>query len=73
MQICNGCGGVLGRDCFNPRECEQISQQQQYEQFPPQEPSKVFEIDFEGHVLAKLKFENGKLEVLGAMNGYGNT
>ena len=26
--ICNGCGGVLGRDCYNPRECEQISQQQ---------------------------------------------
>lgn len=25
--ICNGCGGVLGRDCFNPRECEQISQE----------------------------------------------
>lgn len=33
---------------------------------------KIFEIDFEGHVLTKLKFENGKLEVLGAINGYGN-
>lgn len=33
---------------------------------------KIFEIDFEGHVLTKLKFENGQLEVLGAINGYGN-
>jgi hypothetical protein len=23
--ICNGCGGVAGRDCFNPPECEWIS------------------------------------------------
>lgn len=23
--ICNGCGGIVGRDCFNPQECEQIS------------------------------------------------
>jgi len=25
--ICNSCGGVIGRDCFNPKECERISQQ----------------------------------------------
>lgn len=25
--ICNGCGGVIGRDCYNPRECEEISRQ----------------------------------------------
>jgi len=25
MSICNGCGGVVGRDCFNPRECEWIT------------------------------------------------
>lgn len=23
--ICNGCGGLVGRDCFNPQECEWIS------------------------------------------------
>lgn len=23
--ICNSCGGVLGRDCFNQRECAQIT------------------------------------------------
>lgn len=28
MALCNGCGGVISRDCFNPRECEWISQQQ---------------------------------------------
>lgn len=25
MSICNGCGMVIGRDCFNPQECEWIS------------------------------------------------
>ena len=25
MSICNGCGGVVGRDCFNPGECEWIA------------------------------------------------
>ena len=28
MIICNSCGGVLGRDCFNPTECAYIGQQQ---------------------------------------------
>ena len=23
--ICHGCGGIVGRDCFNPQECEQIT------------------------------------------------
>ena len=25
MTICNGCGGVVGRDCFNQSECEWIA------------------------------------------------
>lgn len=25
MTICRGCGGVAGRDCFNPEECEWIA------------------------------------------------
>lgn len=29
MSTCNGCGGVVGRDCFNPQECEWISHQQE--------------------------------------------
>lgn len=29
MSTCNGCGGVVGRDCFNPQECEWISHDMQ--------------------------------------------
>jgi hypothetical protein len=25
MSVCRGCGGVVGRDCWNPQECEWIS------------------------------------------------
>jgi hypothetical protein len=25
MSVCRGCGGEVGRDCFNPEECEWIS------------------------------------------------
>jgi len=25
MARCNSCGGVLGRDCFNPMDCAMIS------------------------------------------------
>lgn len=27
MATCDGCGGVVGRDCFNPVECAQIAHQ----------------------------------------------
>jgi hypothetical protein len=29
---CNGCGGIVGKDCFNPQECEWISQQQRMDE-----------------------------------------
>jgi hypothetical protein len=29
MGICKSCGGVIGIDCFNPSECEWISEQQE--------------------------------------------
>jgi hypothetical protein len=29
MATCNGCGGIVGRDCYNPQECEWISRDQQ--------------------------------------------
>lgn len=32
MAICNSCGGVLGRDCFNPEECAWIAHQQEQAQ-----------------------------------------
>jgi len=28
MNYCNSCGGAIGRDCFNPIECQQISRNQ---------------------------------------------
>jgi hypothetical protein len=28
MATCQSCGGVIGRDCFNPEECAWITQQQ---------------------------------------------
>ena len=28
-RICNGCGGYVGIDCFNPSECEWIAQDEQ--------------------------------------------
>lgn len=33
-KICNGCGGYIGIDCFNPTECEWIAQDERriYEQ-----------------------------------------
>lgn len=32
MATCNGCGGVVGRDCWNPIECEQIAHQMEQDQ-----------------------------------------
>lgn len=29
MSFCHGCGGVVGRDCFNPQECEWIARDMQ--------------------------------------------
>ena len=33
MRICQGCGGVLGRDCFNEQECVWIGNQQDSEAY----------------------------------------
>jgi hypothetical protein len=27
MMTCSSCGGVIGRDCFNPSECAEITRQ----------------------------------------------
>jgi len=29
--ICQGCGGVVGRDCYNPSECLEISNRMNYD------------------------------------------
>lgn len=34
MQTCQSCGGVLGRDCFNPQECAAITRQMQQQACP---------------------------------------
>jgi hypothetical protein len=31
MSTCRACGGVIGRDCFNPQECEWITESMQRE------------------------------------------
>lgn len=28
-KVCNGCGGYIGVDCFNPQECEWIARSEQ--------------------------------------------
>jgi hypothetical protein len=28
-RVCNGCGGYVGVDCFNPEECEWIARDQE--------------------------------------------
>lgn len=25
MSVCQSCGGIIGRDCFNPQECAEIT------------------------------------------------
>jgi len=59
MSVCHGCGGMVGRDCFNPQECEEITRSMA-DQFPQasQEVAELFaECD-------KLKAEVGKLRAL---------
>lgn len=60
--------------CCQEIERENQKQQQHQDDQPqPEQPeSKIYEIDFEGHVLAKIEVYNGELKVLAAINGYGN-
>jgi len=59
MSMCHGCGGVIGRDCFNPQECEQItrSMANQYSQASQEIAELLAECD-------RLRSEVGKLRVL---------
>lgn len=43
MSICHGCGGVIGRDCFNPQECEMITRQmaEEYIRQPQPQPENL--------------------------------
>jgi hypothetical protein len=59
MSMCHGCGGVIGRDCFNPQECEEItrSMANQYSQASQEIAELLAECD-------RLRSEVGKLRVL---------
>lgn len=61
MAICNGCGGVVGRDCFNPPECEWISRQQEQQEYARQA---MEQIDWEA-----ISWAYGKCVALGLENG----
>jgi dihydrodipicolinate synthase/N-acetylneuraminate lyase len=59
MSMCHGCGGAIGRDCFNPQECEEItrSMANQYSQASQEIAELLAECD-------RLRSEVGKLRVL---------
>lgn len=54
------------------KDFEKAIQEQYESSFKNESVDKVFEIDFEGHVLAKIKVVNNEIEVLASINGYGN-
>lgn len=64
MRTCPECGGVIGRDCFNPVECAQIGEQQRQQAEQQNEhPSQIEELeaDLARHVAA-LKVARETLE-----------
>jgi hypothetical protein len=42
MATCNGCGGIIGRDCFNPQECEWISRSMEIDHAVKQEKDRQY-------------------------------
>jgi len=50
--ICNSCGGVIGRDCFNPKECEWISRQMEINERHEQQ-AKINNLEAENMLLQK--------------------
>jgi|GEM_PF-5443476 len=54
------------------QEIDRENKRHQQQQHPEQPEPKIYEIDFEGYVLAKIEVYNGELKVIAAMNGYGN-
>lgn len=58
--ICKGCGGLLGRDCFNPQECEWIAEQEQKRFSPETEQAIYFFNNFEKHI--KDAYDQGDVD-----------
>jgi hypothetical protein len=50
--ICNGCGGVLGRDCYNQQECEAISHDMASREYAAQAFGVEFHPEFVDWILA---------------------
>mgnify|MGYP003543399404 FL=1 len=51
MSTCPACNGIIGRDCFNPQECMEITQSQ----------AARFREQQECHEWAKLRHDNHQL------------
>jgi hypothetical protein len=52
MSTCQSCGGIIGRDCFNPSECAWIEKQQ------ANQAESYYQSEQEAqHILQKLKAE----------------
>jgi len=56
MGMCNSCGGIIGRDCYSPQECEQISRSMEVQHYNDQAVSELFD------EIAKLKQRLEKIE-----------
>lgn len=71
---CSICCMEIEREEQRQRENREHTrlQNEQYHQSLNPENETVFNIDFGGNVMAGLKIINGEIEVVGAMNGYGN-
>lgn len=67
MTICQGCGGVLGRDCFHEQDCIEISRQQAQQNIMSDYQRQVISILSE----IRDKFAMSALQGLIASNKYG--
>lgn len=63
MALCNSCGGVLGRDCFNPVECAQIGFQIEQEKHHQQQ-SLAQRVEIIEEELMKLRSQISDLRFL---------
>ena len=54
--ICQGCGGVLGRDCYNQADCIEISRRQNQDYYD--DADKVNELQHQIYVLLSILIEN---------------
>lgn len=64
MNICPSCGGVIGRDCFNPRDCAEISKNYNVDDKVNQITNLIKDmLDCGGHKVYGLSFERLKQRI----------